>query len=165
MNKNNPSRVVKIGSELGESIKGELVKCLQSHANIFVWSYEDMLRIDRGIACHKLAIKKGASPVRQKMRCFNQERYETIKAEVEKLLKVGFIREVKYPEWISNVVLIKKANGKWRMCVDFTDLNKACSKDSFPLPKLDQLVDSTAGHSLFSFMDAFCRYNQITMNE
>ena len=63
------------------------------------------------------------------------------------------------------MVLVKKANGKWRMCVDLTDLNKACPKDSFPLPKIDQLVDSTAGHGLLSFMDAFSGYNQIPMNE
>ena len=68
-----------------------------------------------------------------------------------------------YPEWFANVVLVKKANGKWRMCVNFTDLNKACSKDSFPLPKIDQLVDSTAGHKLLTFMDAFSGYNQIRM--
>ena len=160
-----PSRVVKIGSGMVGAVKGELIKCLQSHADIFVWSHEDMPGIDRGVACHKLAIKKGARPVRQKRRCFNQERYEAINAEVEKLLKARFIREAKYPEWISNVVLVKKANGKWRMCVDFTDLNKACPKDSFPLPKIDQLVDSTAGHSLLSFMDAFSGYNQIPMDE
>ena len=75
----------------------------------------------------------------------------------------GFIREVYYPEWLANVVLVKKANGKWRMCVDFTDLNKACPKDSFPLPRIDQLVDSTAGHKLLTFMDAFSGYNQIRM--
>ena len=99
------------------------------------------------------------------MRCFNQERYEAINGEVEKLLKVGFIWEVNYLEWISNVVLVKKANGKWRMCIDFTNLNKACPKDSFPLPKIDQLVDTTAGHDLFSVMDAFSGYNQISMFE
>ena len=93
--------------------------------------------IDPEVACHKLTIKKGARTVRQKRRCFNQERYEAINGEVEKLLKAGFVREVNYLEWISNVVLVKKTNGKWRMCVDFTDLNKACPKDSFPLPKID----------------------------
>ena len=61
--------------------------------------------------------------------------------------------------------MVKKANGKWRMCVDFTDLNKACPKNSFPLPRIDQLVDSTAGHKLLTFMDAFSRYNQIKMDE
>ena len=80
-------------------------------------------------------------------------------------MTAGFIREVYYPKWLANVVLVKKANGKWRMCVDFTDLNKACPKDSFPLPRIDQLVDSTAGHKLLTFMDAFSGYNQIKMAE
>ena len=79
--------------------------------------------------------------------------------EVDKMLAAGFIREVYYPDWLANVVLIKKQTGEWRMCVDFTDLNNACSKDSFPLPKIDQLVDSTAGHKLLTFMDAFLGYN------
>ena len=85
--------------------------------------------------------------------------------EVEKLLTANFIREVFYPDWLANVVMVKKNTGKWRMCVDFTDLNKACLKDSFPLPRIDQLVDSTAGHKLLIFMDAFSGYNQIMMNE
>ena len=78
-------------------------------------------------------------------------------------MTAGFIWEVYYPKWLSNVVLVKKANGKWRMCVDFTDLNKACLKDSFPLPRINQLVNSTAGHKLLTFMDTFSRYNQIKM--
>ena len=77
----------------------------------------------------------------------------------------GFIREVYYPEWLANVILVKKTNGKWRMCIDFTDLNKACPKDSFLLPRIDQLVDSTAGHKLLTFMDAFSGYNQIRIAE
>ena len=80
---------------------------------------------------------------------------------MEKLLKVWFIREFNYPEWVSNVVLVKKANSKWRMCVDFMDLNKAWLKDRFSLPKIDQLAESTAGHGLLSFMDSFSGYNQI----
>ena len=81
------------------------------------------------------------------------------------MLSTGFIQEVYYLDWLANVVLVKKANGKWRMCVDFTDLNKACPKDSFPLPRMDQLVDSTAGYRLLTFMDAFSGYNQIKMAE
>ena len=75
----------------------------------------------------------------------------------------GFIQEDYYPDWLVNVVLVKKANGKWRMCVDFTSLNKACPKDSFPLPRINQLVDSIVGHKLLTFMDAFSGYNQIKM--
>ena len=78
-------------------------------------------------------------------------------------MSAGFIQEVYYPDWLVNVVLVKKANGKWRMCVDFTSLNKACPKDSFPLPRINQLVDSIAGHKLLTFMDAFSGYNQIKM--
>ena len=72
---------------------------------------------------------------------------------------MDFIREVFYVDWLANVVMVKKSNGEWRMCVDFIDLNKACPKDSFLLPRIDQLVDSIARHKLLSFMDAFSRYN------
>ncbi|KAL5550984.1 hypothetical protein UlMin_001160 [Ulmus minor] len=88
-----------------------------------------------------------------------------INTEVDKLLKAGFIEEANYPDWIANVVLVKKANGNWKVCVDFTDLNLACPKDSFPLPRIDQLVDATARHELLSFMDAYSGYNQIRMHE
>ena len=104
-------------------------------------------------------------PVQQRRRVFAPERNQAITNEVNKLLSIGFIWEVYYPNWLVNVVLVKKVNGKWRICVDFTDLNKACPKDSFPFPRIDQLVDSTAGHKLLTFMDAFSGYNQIKMAE
>ena len=78
-----------------------------------------------------------------------------INEEVGKLLQAKAIREVEYPEWLANVVLVKKANGKWRLCIDFTYINRACPKDSFPLLQIDLTVDATAGHELLSFMDAF----------
>ena len=78
---------------------------------------------------------------------------------------MGFIKEVYYLDWLANVVMVRKADGKWRMSIDFTDLNKACPKDSYPLPRVDILVDSTAQHQLLSFMDAFSGYNQIRMDE
>ena len=84
---------------------------------------------------------------------------------MQKLPITKFIQEVYYLDWLANVVMIKKANGKWRMCVDFTDLNKVCPQDSYPLPRIDQLMDSTIGHKLLSFMDAFSGYNQIKMDE
>ena len=96
---------------------------------------------------------------------FAPGRDNAIKEEVQKLTTAQFVREVYYPDWLANVVMVKKANGKWRMCVDFIDLNKACPKDSYPLPCIDQLVDSIAGHQLLSFMDAFSGYNQIKMDE
>ena len=80
-------------------------------------------------------------------------------------MSTGFIQEVYYPNWLTNIILVKKANGKCRMCEDFTNLNKACPKDSFPLLRIDQLVDSIAGHKLLTFMDAFSGYNLIKMAE
>ena len=84
--------------------------------------------------------------------------------KVNKLLLANFFREVYYPEWLANIVMVKKANGKWRICVDFTDLNNACAKDSFPLPRINQLVDSMTGHKLLTFMDT-SGYNKIQMAE
>ena len=80
------------------------------------------------------------------------------------LLRVGFIREVKYPEWLANVVVVPKKWGKWRVCVDYTDLKEACPKDSFPLPRVDQIIDAATGNGILSFLDAFSRYHQIPMH-
>ena len=104
-------------------------------------------------------------PVQQRRRVFTFEWNQVITDEVNKLLTVGFIWEVYYLDWLANIILVKKANGKWRMCLDFTDLNKTCSKDSFPLPRIDQVVDSTIGHNLLTFMNVFSEYNQIKMAE
>ena len=104
-------------------------------------------------------------PVYQKKRVFAPKRDNAIKKEVQKLETAKFVHEVYYPDWLANVAMVKKANGKWRMCVDFIDLNKACPKDSYPLPHIDQLVDLIARHQLLCFMDAFSGYNQIKMDK
>jgi len=80
---------------------------------------------------------------------------------VDKLQKVKIIKDVRYPEWLENIVMVNKKNNKWRMCVDFTDLNKACPKDHFSLPRIDQLVNATGGYELLSFIDAYSGYNYI----
>ena len=80
-----------------------------------------------------------------------------------KLKRAGAIKEVFYLEWLANTVVVKKKNGKWRVCVDFTDLNKACPKDPFSIPRIDQLVDATVGHPWMSFLDAFQGYHQIPL--
>jgi len=103
-------------------------------------------------------------PVKQKKRKQETFKNQVIQEEVQKLLKIGSIREVKYPNWLTNTVVVPKKNGMWRVCVDYTDLNKACPKDSFPLPHIDQLIDATAGHELLSFLDAYSGYNQIKMD-
>ena len=96
-----------------------MIKVLQDNKDIFAWVASDMPGVDPEFCCHRLAIKEGARPVAQKKRRMGQERTTAIKKQVDELLKVGFIREVQYSEWLSNVVMVKKANGKWRMCTDY----------------------------------------------
>ena len=91
------------------------------------------------------------------------DRQKIIQAEIDKLLAAGFIREVEYPEYLANVVVVSKKGGKWRVCIDYTNLNDACPNDNFLLPQIDQIVDSTARHGMFSFLDAFSGYHQIPM--
>ena len=102
--------------------------------------------IDPLVMVHRLNVSPSFPPVRQKKRVFTQERDQAIVEDVGKLQEAGFIREVYYPDWLVNMVMVKKANGKWRMCIDFMDLNRACPKDSYPLPQVDVLVDSIAHH-------------------
>ena len=148
-----------------EKTRQDLVQFLRKNIDVFAWSHEDMPGINPSVITHRLNVHPFSKPVRQKKRVFAPERDNAIKEVVQKLTTMQFIREVYYPDWLANVMMVKKANGKWRMCVDFTDLNKTCPKDSYPLPRIDQLVNSTAGHQLLSFMDAFSGYNQIKMNE
>jgi reverse transcriptase-like protein len=154
---------IKVGKNLPEAERRDVLAVIAEFRDIFAYSVEEMPGIPSNIMCHKLDIKARYKPVKQKLRHQGKERIEAAKEEVEKLLKASFIRECKYSDWLSNVVLVKKPNGKWRMCVDFTDLNKACPKDDYPLPKIDRLVDSTAGHALLSFMDANAGYHQIPL--
>jgi len=119
--------------------------------------------VDPQVASHKLSIYKEALYVSQKKRKLGKECRQAAKVETDKLLSAGFIEEAQYTTWLSNVVLVKKANGKWRMCVDYTDLNKACPRDTYPLHNIDRLVDGAAGNKVLTFLDAYFGYSQIPM--
>ena len=110
---------------------------LQANSDVFAWSTTEMPGIPPFVISHSLSINPLVRPVKQKKKKLDLERLTTVRQETTKLQKAHFIREVHYPDWLSNVVMVKKASGKWRMCVDFTDLNRACPKDSFPLPSID----------------------------
>jgi hypothetical protein len=142
-----------------------LVDFLRANAEIFAWSPLDMPGIPRDVAEHSLDILAGARPVKQPLRRFDEEKCRAIGEEVHKLMAAGFIKEVFHPEWLANPVLVMKKCGKWRMCVDYTGLNKACPKVPYPLPRIDQIVDSTAGCKTLSFVDAYSGYHQIKMKE
>ncbi|XP_024013194.1 uncharacterized protein LOC112087515 [Eutrema salsugineum] len=159
-----PERRAKIGTKLGEPSRNELLSFLKVNINTFAWTAENMPGISIDVTCHELNVDPTFKPIKQKRRKLGPERAKAVNDEVERLLKVGSIAEAKYLDWLANPVAVKKKIGKWRVYVDFTDLNKACPKDSFPLPHIDRLFKATAGNRLLTFMDAFSGYNQILMH-
>ena len=143
-----------IGTLLTKKEKDDMMAFLRKNKDVFAWSHRDIPGVDPEMAMHSLNIDPKFPPVRQKKRRFAPERNKIVSDEVDRLLETDAIEPCHYPDWLSNVVVVKKKNGKWRVCIDFTNLNKACPKDSFPLPKIDQLVDATAGYERMSSLDA-----------
>ena len=123
-----------------------------------------MPRIDPWIVDHKIKTYLNVKLVRQKIRVVNPKKPPAIKAKIKKLLKVGFIYPVPLMKWVSNPVAVNKKEGKIRVCTNFQDLNKACPKDNYPTPFIDQILDDCSGDEIFSFMDGFSGYNQIQIN-
>jgi hypothetical protein len=122
-------------------------------------------RVPRELIEHSLNVHPKAVLKKQRLQRFAHDKREAIKREIAKLLAAGFIKEVIHPEWVANPVLVKKKNNEWRMCVDYTDLNKHCPKDHFGLPRIDQVVDSTAGCLLLCFLHCYSGYHQIALKE
>jgi hypothetical protein len=119
--------------------------------------------VPRELAEHSLDVSKTSKPVKQKLHLFAKDRKEVIRVEILKPLATGFIRECKNPVWLTNPVLVPKKTDKWRMCIDYTDLNRHYPKDPFPLPRIDQVVDSIAGSALVCFLDCYSGYHQIAL--
>jgi hypothetical protein len=160
----NPELSFLVCSKLSAIDREQLLKLLMNNQDVFAWSVYDASGVSFNLASHALNIGPEHKPVAQKQRKLAPEIAIIILEEVERLLEAGAIRVVQYPVWLSNTVVMRKKNGKWRVCIDFTDLNKACTKDPFPLPRIDQLVDSASGHDRLSFLDAFQGYHQIPMS-
>uniref|UniRef100_A0A2N9FCC3 Integrase catalytic domain-containing protein n=1 Tax=Fagus sylvatica TaxID=28930 RepID=A0A2N9FCC3_FAGSY len=158
------TKPISISKSLSAKERKCLIDLLHEYKDVFAWDYHEMPGIDPGLVAHSLNVEPGTRPVVQPMRTFHTEVEAQITQEVKKLLAAGFIKPIQHPRWLSNIVPVKKKNGQIRCCVDFRNLNKACPKDEFPLPNMDLLIDSAAGHAMFSFMDGFSGYNQIRMS-
>ncbi|GJR43187.1 reverse transcriptase domain-containing protein [Tanacetum coccineum] len=156
-----PEQEVSIGGSLSDTGRAAVCALLQRNLDIFAWEPKHMTGVPRSITEHKLKIRPGYSPVRQKKRGQAPERTKAILEEVHKLVEAGIMREVYYHDWLSNPVMVKKSDGSWRMCVDFTDLNKACPQDCYPLPEIDWKVESLCGYPFKCFLDAYKGSHQI----
>nr|GEV85048.1 reverse transcriptase domain-containing protein [Tanacetum cinerariifolium] len=160
-----PDQKVVIGRSLSDKGRNELCFVLKKNLDIFAWQPSDMTGVPRSVAEHRLNIREGYSPVRQKKRSQASERARDIQAEVQKLIETGIIREVYYHDWLSNPVMVKKHDGSWRMCVNFTDLNKAYPQDCYPLSEIDWKVKSLCGYPFKCFLDAYKGYHLIQLAE
>ena len=152
-------RFFQVGSELPPQEKALLIDFLRENVDVFAWDTYEASGVNPDFICHHLNVNPSVMPKKQPLRHPSKEHANVVKEEVMKLKKAGAIKEVFYPEWLTNTVVVKKKSGKWRVCVDFTDLNKACPKDPFPMPRIDRLVDTTVGHPRMSFVDTFQGYH------
>jgi hypothetical protein len=137
----------------------ELLSFLDKNNDVFAWRTSDLTGVSRDIIEHKLQVNPSARPRKQRLHKMSDEKVAAVKVEVRRLLDVGFICEVDYPSWLANVIMFKKKNGKWRMCTDFTDLNKSYPKDDFPLMRIDKVVNSAAGCEIMALLDCFSEYH------
>jgi hypothetical protein len=120
--------------------------------------------VPKELAEHRIDVNEGSKPVKQWLQRFSLDKKAAIKKEITKLMAAGFTRKILHPDWLANPVLVQKKNTtEWRMCVDYTDLNRHCPKDPFGLPRIDQIVDSTTGSALLSFLDCYSSYQQIAL--
>jgi hypothetical protein len=156
---------VLLGSQLSEEQEKTLIRFLFNNKDVFAWLANDLCGVNRDVIEHSLNVDPSFRPRKQRLRKMYDDKAEGARNEVKRLLSAGVIREVKYPEWLANTVMMKKANDKWRMCIDFTDLNKASPKDEFPLPRIDSLVDAAASSELMSLLDCYSGYHQIWMKK
>jgi hypothetical protein len=130
---------VLLGYQLSEEQEKTLIRFLFNNKDVFAWSANDLCGVNRDVIEHSLNVDPSFRPRKQRLQKMSDDKAKGARNEVKRLLSAGVIREVKYPEWLANTVMVKKVNGKWRMCIDFTNLNKACPKDEFPLARIDSM--------------------------
>ena len=130
---------------------------------MFAWDAYEASGIDSNFICHHLNVNPSITPKKQSPQRPSKKHVDVISYKVMKLKWARAIKEIFYPKWLANTMVVKKKNRKWWVCVDFTDLNKSCPKDPFLMPRIDQLVDATVGHPQMSFLDAFQGYHQMPL--
>nr|XP_043637982.1 uncharacterized protein LOC122608983 [Erigeron canadensis] len=168
-----PDQSISIGKQLPTKVKKQLKDMLRLNKDVFAWAPSDMIGVPRQLKFgdevfdtqHRLNVRPHVEPIKQKRMSLAPERERAAQEQVSDLVKAGILREVKYQSWVANPVMVKKHDGGWRMCMDFTDINKACPKDCYLLPEIDWKVESLMGFKLKCFLDAYKGYHQIQMHK
>ncbi|XP_035838075.1 uncharacterized protein LOC118485749 [Helianthus annuus] len=163
LNRKYPEQTVTIGHTISSDIRTRLKQLLCRNMDIFVWTPADMTGVPRNITEHCLNTYPSVEPKVQRRRSLGADKTKAMNEQVCELLKAGILREVRYQSWVANPVMVEKSNGGWRICVDYTDLHKACPKDCYSLPEIDKKIDSLAPYRWKCFLDCYKGYHQVQM--
>ena len=155
---------INLGLGLSLEEKEAFIRLLRKNKQVFAWKYDDLKTYDTSIIQHTIPVLPDQKSIQQKLRKIHPNLESQIKSELNKLLKAKIIFPVRHSNWVSNMVPVRKKNGDIRICIDFRNLNKASLKDNFPLPTMEQILQSVAGSELMSFLDGFSGYNQVLVH-
>lgn len=158
-------KLIKLSKALSPEVKAQYVRLISKFSNVFAWDYSDLKVYDKDVIQHTIPIKPDLKPFKQKLRWINPKLLLSIEKEVNGLFKAGIIVPIKFSDWISNLVPIRKKTGEIRLCIDFRNLNKVSLKDNYPLPKMDHILQRLVGASLMSLLNGYLGYNQILVHE
>jgi hypothetical protein len=152
-------RLTFVNKTLETDPRNEMIGLLKEYSDCFAWNYIEMPGLSCEIVEHRLPIKFGFRPFKQKARTFCRDLLPRIKDEIHRLLEANFIRSCRYAEWVSNIVPVEKESGKLRVCIDFRNLNRATPKDEYPMPIAYTLINNASGNRIISFLDGNAGYN------
>jgi hypothetical protein len=156
---------LKISAHLDKCHAIEAEQLLREFKDVFAWSYKDLKRIPPSLAEYRIKLEKDVPAAHQARYRMNPNYASIVKQDIDRLLEAGFIVPVEEASWLSPIVIVPKKNGKLRICVDFRKLNAATKKDPYPLPFTDEVLDAVIGYALYTFLDGFCGYNQLSVAE
>jgi hypothetical protein len=156
-------RNIKIGKACIEKERKEIIELVREYKDVFVWSYDEMKTFDQNILNHEIPLRMDAKPFRRRLRFMNPKVAPTIQKELQKLYEAKIIERIRYSEWVSNCVPVRKKNGEIRVCIDFKNLNRVCLKDNYPFPNMDHILQTITGSEMMSVLDGFLGYNQIAV--
>jgi ribonuclease HI len=156
-------RMVKIGKTTPIEERVELIKLLKEYRDVLAFSYDELKVYREDVIQHVIPLKEETKPFRQKLRQINPKLAPLVQQELQKMLEAGIIAQTRHSSWCSNLVVARKKNGKIRICIDFRNLNRACTKDHYPLPKMETLLQRVTGSGMISMLDGFSGYNQIRL--
>ena len=152
---------IKLSKTLPPNIKQRYINLFKEFKDVFAWGYQDLKSYDTSMIQHKIPLKENQKPFKQKLRRINPILLPLVEKEIKKMYDAGIIVSLRYSEWVSNLVSVRKKTGEIRLCIDFRNLNRACLKDNYPLPKMDHILQKVVGAKRISLLDGFSGYNQV----